>query len=128
MAKLNLSEGKDAFRFWREAIEASINAIAITDVQGTLSYANPAFLRMWGFDDPDEALGRQASDFAASPEQYAEVIGILATMGGWVGEAVGVRKNGERFDVMISSTLLKDEAGAPVGMMASIVDISAHRQ
>ena len=45
------------------AIETSINGIALADLAGTLTYVNPAFLKMWGYDDPGEVVGRPAVSF-----------------------------------------------------------------
>jgi diguanylate cyclase (GGDEF)-like protein/PAS domain S-box-containing protein len=48
---------EETLRLRNRAIEASVNAIIITDVEGRIEYANPAFERMTGYRLP-EALGR----------------------------------------------------------------------
>lgn len=40
------------------AIDSSINGICITDLDGILTYVNPAFLSIWGGSDTNEILGK----------------------------------------------------------------------
>ena len=32
-----------------DAIESSLSAIALTNIEGNLTYVNPSFLQMWGY-------------------------------------------------------------------------------
>lgn len=48
---------EDTLRLRNRALEASVNAIMITDVHGVIEYANPAFERITGYALP-EALGQ----------------------------------------------------------------------
>ncbi len=106
------------------AIESSINAIAITDMNGNISYVNRSFLEMWGYADKQEVLGRPAVKFWQMKGQYVEIMDRLMAKGGWVGELVAERKNGTPFDVHLSSTMVKDAQGESLCMMASFVDIT----
>jgi len=45
------------------AIESSLNAIAISDLAGNLTYVNPAFLKLWGCSSQAEVLGKSAVEF-----------------------------------------------------------------
>ena len=45
------------------AMEASGTALAISGPNLELSYVNRAFLRLWGYERPEQALGRLATDF-----------------------------------------------------------------
>jgi len=40
------------------AVEKSINAIAITDPAGSFTFVNNSFLRLLGFDEREELLGK----------------------------------------------------------------------
>jgi translation initiation factor RLI1 len=48
--------------------------------------------------------------------------------GGWIGELVGRRKDGELFPVAISSSLIKDAEGNVIAHMASHQDISERKR
>jgi PAS domain-containing protein/CheY-like chemotaxis protein len=77
----------EVLRVKDSAIASSLNAVAMADLQGRLTYVNPAFLRLWGYDGEDEVLGRSVLDFweerdrAASGASGAETMwirGVLA--------------------------------------------------
>ncbi len=122
------SEGADALRLRNEAIHASITGIVIADMERRVTYANPAFLRMWGFETVDEVLGRDYTALTESPEQTEAIAADIVSRGGWVGEVVGRRKSGGRFAAMVSGTLLKDASGVPFAMMGSVIDVSDRRR
>ena len=110
------------------AIESSINAIAIAELSGNLIYVNSSFLKMWGYDDESEVLGRQAVSFWEAEEKAAEVIAALQTSGYWTGELKAQRKDSSRFPTELSASLVTDAAGQPKWMMASFVDASERVQ
>jgi PAS domain S-box-containing protein len=110
------------------AVESSISGIAIGDAEGNLTYVNRALLEMWGYDDQDEVLGRNAVEFWQIPDEGSKVIDILQDRGNWIGELTAKRKDGSAFDVQICATLVKDEHGKPISMMGSFVDISETKQ
>ena len=58
---------EEILRVKDSAIASSLNAIAMADLQGRLTYVNPAFLRLWGYDDEHEVLGRSVLDFWEEP-------------------------------------------------------------
>ncbi len=110
------------------AIASSINAIAMADLEGILSYVNSSFLTMWGCDSAAEVLGRPALDFWRDAGQARSVARALLKKGSWRGELVAVRKDGSTFEVEDSASLVTDSTGAPVAMMGSFVDISKRKQ
>ena len=68
------------------AIASSINAIAISDLEGRLTYVNAAFLNMWGYDHETEVQGKPVTDFWVSAEQANGVVEALQNEGSWIGE------------------------------------------
>jgi PAS domain S-box-containing protein len=107
-----------------QALEASLNGIAVAALDGTLTYVNAAFVRMWGLGGPAEALGRPAPDFWAMPGQAAAVLGQVAAGAGWVGELEAVARNGKLFVVELSASMIRDGIGAPLALMGSFVDVT----
>lgn len=112
------------------AIESSINAIAISDLDANLTYVNISFLRLWGYGNETEVLGRPAVDFWQTKEEALKVIESLHTQdqGNWLGELIARRKDGSLFDVQLSASLVRDENGKPVSMMGSFIDITKRKQ
>ena len=85
-AHKELKEKEQALRMKDRAIEASINAIAVSCPDGNLSYVNPAALSLWGYDDAREVLGKPVIDFLQEPERVPDIKQALLFSGKWVGE------------------------------------------
>ena len=111
-----------------KAIESSISAIAIAEPGGNLIYVNPAFLKMWGYDDFKEVIGELAVQFWQFEDLAEEVVDALHAKGKWTGEMSARRKDGTKFDVQIMASIVKRHAEKPVYMMASFVDITERKQ
>ena len=115
-------------RVMNNALESSITAIAFADPEGNITYVNPSFLGLWGYEDRDEVIARPAVGFWQSEEKAREVIDRLYAEGSWAGELVAMRKDGTFFDAQVSAGIVKGEEGKPVCMMASFVDVTAFRR
>ena len=128
---LDLTERKrmeDELRIKDKAIESSINAIAITDLQGNLTYVNPAFLTIWGYSDEKEVLGRAIDEFGETKERATEIKAAVQNCGGWIGELRAKKKDGLIFDAQMSTSMVVDDAGRPLCMLATFVDITERKQ
>ena len=58
------------------AIETSINGIMFTDLEGRVTYTNPAFMKMWGYTHFKEVLETDISQFFGTQNFY-EVLKAL---------------------------------------------------
>ncbi|MFW9992762.1 MAG: PAS domain S-box protein [Candidatus Odinarchaeota archaeon] len=111
-----------------KAIASSINAIAFADLDGTLIYTNPSLLRMWGYKE-EEIIGKMSvTDFWYSAEEVEEVIEAVKVNDSWVGEGTAKRKDGTLFDAQVSVSLVRNEAGESLYVVASIVDITEKKR
>ncbi len=119
---------EEALRIKDNAIATSINGIAITDLNGNVTYGNDALVRMWGHDDIGEVLGRHARTFWQDEDKVMEVIEGLRRKGHWIDEFVGKKKDGSLFNVEFVASVVKDEKGNPLCMMGSFIDITERKQ
>jgi len=110
------------------AIASSINAIVFVDPTGAVTYVNPSFLNMWGYDSEEEILGKPAAKFWHRKEIYIEVARATFNKGGWVGELVAEKRDGTLFDAQLSANVVMDEEDVPICMMASFIDITARKK
>ena len=120
---------------FRKAMEDSlITGLRARDLQGRISYVNPAFCAMVGFS-PDELRSAATppywpADLADSYQQRQAQRQAGADRGasreGF--ETLFVRKNGERFEVMIYEAPLVDGQGRHTGWMSAVLDVSAQRR
>ena len=121
---------------FRQAMEDSlITGLRARDLSGRITYVNPAFCAMVGFT-PEELQGAQPPYW---PPEQAEAYGErqrarLEGAGRALREAregfetVFVRKNGERFPVVIFEAPLVDGQGRQTGWMSAVLDVSAQRR
>jgi len=115
---------KAELRLKEKAIHGSINGFAIADLEGKLIYVNPAFLDMWGYDKKEEVLGRKAIDFWQKKEHAENVQQTLSSEVSCIGELTAKKRDGSFFDVLLSASAVKDDAGEFSCLMASFIDIS----
>jgi PAS domain S-box-containing protein len=113
------------------ALASSISAVAFTDLEGNLTYVNNSFLKIWGYANDKEVLGRPAAEFWLSEEnavERARVLKALKDGEGWVWELTAKKKDGSTFEAQLSASLVKDETGKPLCMMGSFLDITERKR
>jgi len=119
---------EEELRIKNSALESSINAFAIADLEGNLIYVNNAFLKLWGYSSSREVLGKPTLAFWQLQEKALAVIEMLKERGSWVGELTAKRKNGRIFDVQLSANLVFNENEEPIYLMASFNDITKRKR
>ena len=119
---------EEGIRVFSNAIASSINAVAIADLEGNLTHVNKSFLRMWGYDDEKEILGKNAMELWQVTEEAVEVMQKALNKDGGVGELVGKRKDGSIFDVLLSASVVRDEAGRPICRSGSFIDVTERKR
>ena len=111
----------------QSAMESSLNAVGISDLQGKLIYVNDASVKMWGYDSKEEIRGRFLPEFWEG-EGVLKTIKDLAAKGGAEGEDIGKRKDGSLFNAQFAASMIKDKAGNPSHMFGSFFDITKRKQ
>ena len=130
-ARTEITEWKKAERellIGRGALESSFAAIAIADLDGYITRVNPALLALGGLTDPGEVIGRHLTEFWVDPARVERVLAAFAKQGRCNGKLVGRKADGTEFTAHVTATLLKDDAGNPICIMATAVDISKEMQ
>ncbi len=119
---------------FRKAMEDSlVTGLRARDMQGRISYVNPAFCNLTGFG-AHELLGQQAPMPYWPPElmdeyqqrQAIRLSGHLPAREGY--ESVFMHKDGSRFSVLVFEAPLIDAQGLQTGWMSAILDISEQRR
>ncbi len=110
-----------------QVIESSINPIAVSDLQGNLTYVNPAFFKMLGYSSGSEIIGKPIAHYWHAGQMASEIIDAVKLKGGWTGELEAQKKDGSGFDVLVSASLVKDLSGEPVSVLASFTDITVSK-
>ena len=125
--KIDCRQAEEQLRIKESAIASSINAIAIANLKGNLTYVNSSFLKMWGYRHEKEVLGRSAVDFWKSKDEAQQTVRVLHETGGWTGELTAVRGDGSTFVVHLSTSMVDGVVGKPTCIIASFVDISLRK-
>ncbi|MDD3857483.1 MAG: PAS domain S-box protein, partial [Methanoculleus sp.] len=126
-AHSNITERKEAERellIGKVAMESSLAAVAIADLDGYITHVNPALLALGGLSDPGEVLGRHLTEFWVDPAKVERVLATFAERGRCAGQLVGRKADGTEFTAHVTATILKDDSGNPICIMATAVDVT----
>jgi len=113
--------------FKNQAIHTSLNGILLTDTDGYITYANPAFLEMWGYDNVEEVLGNHCGRFLKNGE-FKDIWSSLKNTEGWQQEFTAVRHDATSFAVTISASLIRNEENEPLGIMMYFIDVTERKR
>ena len=120
---------EEQLRLLFSAVAQSSEGIAMADLAGHLLFVNPASAAMHGWT-AEELVGRHLSVFHA-PDQMPAVDAAnrqILDAGGFSGEIWHARRDGTPFPALMHNTLLRDDAGEPVGMIGTMRDITERKR
>ncbi len=110
------------------AIESSVIPIGLATLEGIVTYVNPAFLQMWGYNHISDVIGLPIEHFAHgnvdSLRHIFEIRQIIARESCYSGEMAGIRRSGSKFNLLITASVVKDTAANPLCLIAYFNDIS----
>ena len=109
------------------AVDSTINAIALAEPKGKLTYVNPAFLKMWGYQEND-AIGRHFVEFWQDEHKALDILDAIREKGKYIGESKAKRKDESQFDVQISASLVTDDMDKPLSMILSFIDLTERKE
>ena len=122
---------------FRKAMEDSlITGLRARDLDGHIRYVNPAFCAMVGFSADELREARvppywppELADTYQQRQALRQAPGHSTQTASREGfETLFMRKNGERFAVMIYEAPLVDGQGQHTGWMSAVLDVSAQRR
>jgi PAS domain S-box-containing protein len=111
------------------AIDQTGDGVAVADLKGKLLYVNRAFAGMHGLEASD-LVGKHLSAFHSRDQMAAvnKAIRELKETGEFDGEIWHTRSDGSKFPAAMHSSLLRDESGKAIGMIATLRDSSEARR
>jgi two-component system sensor histidine kinase DctS len=122
---------------FRKAMENSlVTGLRARDLQGRITYVNPAFCEMVGFA-PEALIGRSAPPYWPPDrvQEYSQRQSVRLGNDPQVRESARqgfetefMRRNGERLPVLIFEAPLVDGGGVHAGWMSAVLDLSAQRR
>ena len=124
------AEHRSQIKLQAAALEAAANAIAITDHDGVIRWANPAFERLAGYG-AGEAVGATHRLFESGARSEAFSLHIWETLRAgrvWQGEMVNRRRDGSRYTADQTITPVADPSGSITHFVAIEQDVSTRKR
>ncbi|MBV8717380.1 MAG: PAS domain S-box protein [Chloroflexi bacterium] len=112
------------------ALEASANAIVLTDGQGAIEWANAAFSELTGYT-VEEARGHALSMLKSepeSPEVYADIRRTVLAGRSWKGVIVNRRKDGTPYNEEMTITPVRGELDAVTHFVVVSHDVTERKE
>jgi PAS domain S-box len=112
------------------ALEQSPLSIVMTNYNGTISYVNPAFCSITGYQ-PSEVMGQNPSILKSGQtpaEVYQSMWQTLTSGNIWVGEFTNKKKNEDIYFEEAAIAPLKNERGVIKGFLALKTDITERKK
>jgi diguanylate cyclase (GGDEF)-like protein/PAS domain S-box-containing protein len=118
---------EEELRLKDSAIEASMNAIAILDLSYKVIYSNESFVRIFGYKNKKDAIGRNTGEFIVFDDSFQIAANTLFENGSVSGEYKGIKPDGTLFDIeQYANLVIKD--GKSLAIMISVIDITAKKK
>jgi len=108
--------------------ESSIAANSIANLDGKIIDANSAFLKLWGYANKNNVLGKSLNLFLKDKDDVEKILTELNKKNTWEGDYIAVRSDGSEFIAYGLATTVVDENGKTIGYQSSVIDITNRRK
>jgi PAS domain S-box-containing protein len=130
---LDITERKEAqeeIRRLVRALEASHDAIAITDLEGSIRFVNSAFEQLTGYSS-DEAVGQGTRILESDlypDEFYTEMWRTIHSGQVWRAEVTNRRKDGTTYEAQLTISPVRNDAGQIDQFIAIQSDVTQRKR
>ena len=119
---------KNEARF-TELFETLQEGIYITTPDGSILDANPALVRMLGYDSKEELLLKRVPDILPDPAERKSLMEEVERQPSPQGREINLlRKNGAPIVCLNTATSVRDTVGRVIRYQGSLMDVTARRQ
>jgi PAS domain S-box-containing protein len=109
---------------YREMFEQTLAGVATTTLDGRIVLCNEAFARTFGYDSPDELIGRSAAALYWEPKEREGVLAALRESGRLRTHELRMRRrDGKPVWILANLTLHEGDAGEPL-IEDTVIDVS----
>lgn len=127
-ARATAERVQEALLLKDSAVDSAASGIVFVALDGKLTFANPSALRMWGYDQESQTLGKPFAMLVKSADEGLAACRSALENGVWNGELVACRSDGSDFVVQVSASVVKDRNARPICLMVSLVDVTESRR
>jgi PAS domain S-box-containing protein len=129
IALQNTRQYLESTRF-KLGIERSGDAVFVTDTKGIITYANPAFEKVYGYA-PAEVIGKNPKIIKSgllTSENYQAFWGTLLSKKAVTGDIVNKHKDGHLVTIAGTNSAIVDDSGEIIGFLAVHHDITEQKR
>jgi two-component system, cell cycle sensor histidine kinase and response regulator CckA len=115
----------------QKAVDASGEAIFLTDLEGTFTYVNPGFTALYGYHAEDvigTTTPRILQGGRMEPSAYTTFWSTRLRGHEFRGESVNRRKDGTLIDVEATANAILDDSGKAIGFLGIQRDVTARKR
>jgi len=123
-----LKQAEKALYLKNFVFDASLAANSIANLEGNLTEVNNMFLRIWGYANKNEVIGKPVMHFFADPHEAIVILNALNKKGQCEGDFTAQRKDGSTFIAHAQATIVRDESGKMIGYQSSVIDVTERLQ
>ncbi|MFA5834118.1 MAG: PAS domain S-box protein [Bacteroidota bacterium] len=111
------------------ALRSISECVSITDMNDNIFFVNNAFCSTYGYERY-EVIGKHVSILQSSKNDPAIIAEILPStlQGGWRGELLNRRKNGQEFFIELSTSSIQNDQGETLALIGVAKDITERKK
>jgi PAS domain S-box-containing protein len=131
LLELRTRELRESEALYRSILNASPDAITITDVEGRIRLVSPSALTMLGYKQVDDLVGRPMIEFVVPGDRdraQSDVAHMVQGVFTGPGEYRAIRTDGRPFDVEVNGEFVRSAGGQSTGMVFIIRDITGRKR
>jgi len=119
---------EERIRYQAALLDRANDAIIVRDLDGTVRYWNEGAARVYGWTAA-EAVGRSVTELIyRDDDTFVRAQRCVIDLGSWKGELEQRHKGGGALTIDASWTLLRDQAGAPLSVLAINTDVTERKK
>jgi len=118
----------ERLRILDTVLSSSAQAMAIADARGTLTFANAALSRLWGYEEGESLLGRSLFELWRTSEAPPAALEQIRVEGSRSVELPATRVDGRPFHLGITADAVCDASGALTQVLVTFSDITQRKR
>lgn len=124
ITKMKMSEEQSIIKSY--AVNSLLIGVGLADLEGIITYANDALIKITGFQSRKNLIGMHFSKIAGQTD-YKKIMYELNRKGSFSGERCVQREGGRNACITVRVNYVKSQSGKPICLMASFEDITERK-